>query len=193
MVYKLSTTPITPTQTLRYCLNPLALTPDQAENVMYNPNEKKATIFDFGLSLEMDQEQGVRECCGSPIYMAPEVILRKRHNAVLSDIWSIGILFYYLLFADCPWLDVEDLEDLIDAILHDVVKFPRYVSKEVQSLVLSMLDVCVMTFLANKRQRNPLKRPRLDAILDAIRNLISKTKSKVLGVWGPRGTPRCPR
>lgn len=108
---------------------------------MYNPEVKKATLFDFGLSLEMDAEQNVNECCGSPLYMAPEVILRKRHNAVLSDIWSLGILFYYILFADFPWLDVDDFEDLVDAILHDTIQFPRFIAKETQSLIRSMLDV----------------------------------------------------
>lgn len=120
---------------------------------MYDPAEKKATIFDFGLSLEMDKEKNVQECCGSPLYMAPEVILRKRHNAVLSDVWSIGIIFYYLLFADFPWMDVEDFEDLVDAILHDVVKFPRHISKEVKSLIQTMLEVLVIFSLSS----NPLR------------------------------------
>lgn len=153
----------------------------KAENIMYDPKEKKATIFDFGLSLEMDQEKNVRECCGSPIYMAPEVILRKRHNAVLSDVWSLGILFYYLLFADFPWLDVDDFEDLVDAILNDVVQFPRYVSKEVRSLIQTMLE------------RNPLKRLSIESIQETIRSLILKLKSKMLGVLSTKMPVRSPR
>lgn len=141
----------------------------KAENIMYDPVQKKATIFDFGLSLEMDKDGTVDQCCGSPLYMAPEVILRKRHNAVLSDIWSLGILFYYLLFADFPWLDVEDFEDLVDAILHDVISFPRQVCKEIRSLLQSMLE------------RNPLKRPSLDSLQELIKGLIIKLKAKLLG------------
>eukprot|EP01127_Copromyxa_protea_P022051 TRINITY_DN774_c0_g1_i4.p1 TRINITY_DN774_c0_g1~~TRINITY_DN774_c0_g1_i4.p1 ORF type:complete len:263 (+),score=46.52 TRINITY_DN774_c0_g1_i4:54-842(+) len=113
----------------------------KAENIMYDPETNKATLFDLGLSLEMDKDSSVRECCGSPLYMAPEVILRKKHNAVLSDIWSLGILFYYILFADFPWLDVEDMEDLVDAILNDVISFPRHVSKEIKALIGAMLEV----------------------------------------------------
>jgi len=140
------------------------------ENILYDPVTKKATIFDFGLSLEMDKDNNVNECCGSPLYMAPEVILRKRHNAALSDIWSLGVIFYYLLFADFPWYDVDDIEDLIDAILNDVIIFPRQVCEEVASLLLRMLD------------RDPLKRPRLDSLKEALKGIITKIKSSLLGL-----------
>jgi non-specific serine/threonine protein kinase len=109
-----------------------------------------STPFPFllsGLSLEMGKDNLVDQCCGSPLYMAPEVIMRKRHNAVLSDIWSLGILFYYLLFADFPWLDVEDFEDLVDAILHDVISFPSKVGKEIISLLHTMLEVTSLSIL----------------------------------------------
>jgi len=139
------------------------------DNILYDPLEKKATIFDFGLSLEMDKDKHVNECCGSPLYMAPEVILRKRHNAVLSDIWSLGIILYYLLFADFPWYDVDDLEDLIDAIIHDVISFPRLIATEIHDLILKMLD------------RNPLKRPSLATIRDTITSLIRKLKGAFEG------------
>jgi len=139
------------------------------ENILYDPlTKKKATIFDFGLSLEMDKDKNVSECCGSPLYMAPEVILRKRHNAALSDIWSLGIIFYYLLFADFPWYDVDDVEDLIDAILHDVINFPYRVSEGISSLILKMLD------------RNPLKRPDISSLKEVIKSLISKLKTSLL-------------
>jgi len=141
------------------------------ENILYDPVTRKATVFDFGLSLEMDKDNNVTECCGSPLYMAPEVILRKqRHNAVLSDIWSLGVIFYYLLFADFPWYDVDDIEDLIDAILNDVITFPRLVCDEVSSLLLRMLD------------RDPLKRPRLDTLKEALKGIITKIKSSLLGL-----------
>jgi len=140
------------------------------ENILYDPVTKKATIFDFGLSLEMDKDNNVNECCGSPLYMAPEVILRKRHNAVLSDIWSLGVIFYYLLFADFPWYDVDDIEDLIDAILNDVITFPRLVCDEVSSLLLRMLD------------RDPLKRPRMDTLKEMLKGIITKIKSSLLGL-----------
>jgi len=139
------------------------------ENILYDPVTKKATLFDFGLSLEMDKNNNVNECCGSPLYMAPEVILRKRHNAVLSDIWSLGVIFYYLLFADFPWYDVDDIEDLIDAILNDVILFPRLVCDEISSLLLRMLD------------RDPLRRPPLDTLKEALKGIINKIKSSLLG------------
>jgi len=138
------------------------------ENILFDAQERKATIFDYGLSMEMGKDKSVRECCGSPLYMAPEVILRKpKHNAVLSDIWSIGVIFYYMLFADFPWLDVEDLEDLVDAIVNSTITFPGKVSRGVQNLVLGML------------QRSPIRRLSLSAIKGMVQSLLSHMKSKV--------------
>jgi len=145
------------------------------ENLMYDPKEKTITIFDFGLRLEMNPDKTVRECCGSPLYMAPEVLLRQpTHNGILSDIWSLGILFYYMLFADFPWVDVEDLNDLVDAVLNDVITFPRFVTQEVRSLLLQMLE------------RNPLKRPGIENLLVTVKNLISKMKGTGTGGVGDR-------
>jgi len=149
------------------------------ENIMYDANTKKATLFDFGLSLEMDYHNTVSDCCGSPLYMAPEVLLRKKHNAVFSDIWSLGIILYYLLFADFPWVDIGDMEDLLEAILHDVISFPRRVSSGVKSLILMMLD------------RNPGKRPSLQAIKEMITKIVMKLKGAVPSTGKrPVRTPR---
>ena len=39
----------------------------------------------------------MRECCGTPLYMAPQLLERREYSAK-SDIWSIGILAYELVF-----------------------------------------------------------------------------------------------
>jgi len=139
------------------------------ENILYDTKERKATIFDYGLSLEVDKDDKmVRECCGSPLYMAPEVILRKpKHNGVLSDIWSLGVLFYYMLFADFPWGDVEDLEDLVQAIARATITFPRVVEKKLRDLLRAML------------QRNPLKRPSLHSIKTMVQAALRRIREKL--------------
>lgn len=60
-------------------------------------------MADFGFSILADH---VRDPCsynvGSPLYMAPEVLLRN-HYSHKSDIWALGIIFYELLFGCHPW------------------------------------------------------------------------------------------
>jgi len=52
--------------------------------------------------------------CGSPLYMAPEILLRKPYNKD-ADTWSCGILLYKLVTGDFPF-DGQDLPDLVQNI-----------------------------------------------------------------------------
>jgi NIMA (never in mitosis gene a)-related kinase len=60
-------------------------------------------VADFGFSISAEQ---IKEPCnynvGSPLYMAPEVLL-KNHYSYKSDIWALGIIYYELLFGCRPW------------------------------------------------------------------------------------------
>jgi len=111
------------------------------DNVLYNPLTKVVQIFDFGLSLEFS-EGGASECCGSPLYMAPEVLTRSpRHDPMLSDIWSLGLIFYVLLVGDLPWSGVETLPDLVQAVLAGKLYTPQQLSRSTRELLSGMLQL----------------------------------------------------
>jgi serine/threonine-protein kinase ULK2 len=61
-------------------------------------------IADFGFAKYVDNytSQLLRSCVGSPLYMAPQVLGRKSYSTK-CDIWSIGVIFYEMLFHDVPW------------------------------------------------------------------------------------------
>jgi len=112
------------------------------DNVFYNPMTKTARIFDFGLSTEVEEDGTVTECCGSPLYMAPEVITQsKRHNAFFSDIWSLGLIFYYMLVGDLPWSQCETLPLLVKEIHTGKLLIPVPVSKATKELLAGMLQL----------------------------------------------------
>ena len=46
--------------------------------------------------------------CGTPEYVAPEVILNKGHD-ISADYWSLGVLMYELLTGTTQQYDVRDL------------------------------------------------------------------------------------
>lgn len=67
--------------------------------------DKKLTVklADFGLAKNYDEnnETLMNTICGSPLYMAPELILNKEYNAT-ADLWSFGIIMYQMLFGVHP-------------------------------------------------------------------------------------------
>jgi serine/threonine-protein kinase ULK2 len=73
-------------------------------------------IADFGFAKYVDNysSQLLRSCVGSPLYMAPQVLGRKQYTTK-CDIWSIGVIFYEMLFHDVPWKG-RDEQDLLKNI-----------------------------------------------------------------------------
>lgn len=63
-------------------------------------------ITDFGLSTVFrfkDMERKLDRCCGTPPYVAPEVLKKKEYLAEPADIWSCGIVLTAMLAGELPW------------------------------------------------------------------------------------------
>ncbi|XP_061763236.1 cGMP-dependent protein kinase 1 [Nerophis ophidion] len=73
--------------------------------------------------------------CGSPGYMAPEVILKKGHS-VSADFWSLGILLFELLTGRLPFSGAEPMR-ILSETMHgiDHVDFPKAISKSACVLI----------------------------------------------------------
>ncbi|KNC97017.1 CAMK/CAMK1 protein kinase [Spizellomyces punctatus DAOM BR117] len=76
------------------------------ENLLFKTKESLSdlVIADFGLSKIMDPDKfdSLMTTCGTPGYMAPEVIQKKGHGKPV-DLWSIGVLAYFLLCGYTPF------------------------------------------------------------------------------------------
>ena len=75
--------------------------------------------------------------CGTPEYIAPEVLLNKGHGKGV-DWWTLGILMYEMLVGDPPFLD-EDPMGIYQQILTGKVKFTRSYEKAAKSLTKKLL------------------------------------------------------
>jgi len=60
-------------------------------------SDKTVKICDFGVSRLIKKEQVIQEQCGTPAYLAPEIIADKGYNGFYVDIWSLGVLLYTML------------------------------------------------------------------------------------------------
>ncbi|KAF5744455.1 CBL-interacting protein kinase 2 [Tripterygium wilfordii] len=111
------------------------------ENLLLDENED-LKITDFGLSAlaESKRQDGLlHTTCGTPAYVAPEVINRKGYDGAKADIWSCGVVLYVLLAGYLPFHD-SNLMELYRKIGKAEFKCPNWFPSEVRRLLSKILD-----------------------------------------------------
>ncbi|XP_009366377.2 LOW QUALITY PROTEIN: CBL-interacting serine/threonine-protein kinase 8 [Pyrus x bretschneideri] len=97
-------------------------------------------ISDFGLSAL--PEQGVsllRTTCGTPNYVAPEVLSHKGYDGAVADVWSCGVILYVLLAGYLPF-DELDLTTLYSKIEKADFTCPSWFPVGAKSLIHRILE-----------------------------------------------------
>ncbi|XP_048366088.1 cGMP-dependent protein kinase 2 isoform X2 [Sphaerodactylus townsendi] len=92
-------------------------------------------LVDFGFAKKIGAGQKTWTFCGTPEYVAPEVILNKGHDFSV-DFWSLGILVYELLTGNPPFSGVDQMMTY-NLILKGVERldFPRIITKRPEDLI----------------------------------------------------------
>ncbi|CAD8049944.1 unnamed protein product [Paramecium sonneborni] len=98
-------------------------------------------LSDFGLSKpDMAAEDFAYSFCGSPEYMAPEMLMKTGHN-YLVDCYCLGALLYELISGLPPYYS-HNTQEIYNSILTENIQFPDYVqiSDELKDLIISLLQ-----------------------------------------------------
>ena len=82
-------------------------------------------IIDFGFGVKCNRDTFQKLFCGTPSYMPPEIVKKEKYMACYSDIWSLGVLFYALLFGIFPFKGKSE-DDLFEKINEAKFNFPEY-------------------------------------------------------------------
>uniref|UniRef100_A0A8C3N4L6 Serine/threonine-protein kinase PLK n=1 Tax=Geospiza parvula TaxID=87175 RepID=A0A8C3N4L6_GEOPR len=121
-------------------------------NFFINEN-MELKVGDFGLAACQDvSDQKKKTICGTPNYLAPEVLLRQGHGPE-SDVWSLGCVMYTLLCGNPPF-ETSDLKETYRCIKQVEYTLPVFLSLPAKHLITGIL------------RRNPQDRLTLDEILD---------------------------
>jgi len=106
------------------------------ENILLDA-EGHICITDFGLSKQIESPDGTHTFCGTPEYLAPEVLKGQGHG-VAVDWWSLGTLLFEMLTGLPPFY-AQNVNVMYTKILSGELKFPTYISENAKSLLEGLL------------------------------------------------------
>ena len=118
-------------------MNPIIIHRDiKPENVLLGDN-LIAKLTDFGWSNYMQEDEKRTTVCGTPIYLAPEIIKEQGHDEKV-DIWCIGVLCFELMTGNVPFQG-NDIDTLKDNILHLKIAWPKDINVDAKNLIKKIL------------------------------------------------------
>jgi calcium/calmodulin-dependent protein kinase I len=85
-------------------------------------DDTEVLISDFGLSKIVDQSAMMETACGTPYYVAPEVLQATGYDKEV-DLWSVGVITYLLLCGFPPFYG-ENLPEVFEQIMKAAYDFP---------------------------------------------------------------------
>ncbi|XP_063081512.1 serine/threonine-protein kinase ULK1 isoform X2 [Cavia porcellus] len=106
-----------------------------------NPNNIRVKIADFGFARYLQSNMMAATLCGSPMYMAPEVIMSQHYDGK-ADLWSIGTIVYQCLTGKAPFQasSPQDLRLFYEKNKTLVPAIPRETSAPLRQLLLALLQ-----------------------------------------------------
>ncbi|KAK2379061.1 Protein kinase superfamily protein [Trifolium repens] len=120
------------------------------QNLLLSRNDEKAVlkIADFGFARSL-QPRGLAETlCGSPLYMAPEIMQLQKYDAK-ADLWSVGAILYQFVTGKTPFTGNNQIQLLQNIMKSTELQFPS----NNQSLSSECKDLCQKLL-----RRNPVER-----------------------------------
>jgi 5'-AMP-activated protein kinase catalytic alpha subunit len=111
------------------------------ENLILDENGN-LKVSEFGLSALADsrgKDGLLHTTCGSPAYVAPEVLSRKGYDGAKTDIWSCGVVLFVLVAGFLPFTD-SNIMQMYKKIYRADYRIPHWFSAELKKLLRMILD-----------------------------------------------------
>jgi len=110
------------------------------ENVLID-DSYDAVVVDFGYAEDMCEYTTLSKFCGSPVYMAPELLEKQPYDPFKADVWSLGVLLHLLLTERLPFEPSTDsVDSVFEAVKNQPLVLPPTISPSARELLTGMLD-----------------------------------------------------
>ncbi|KAB2088935.1 hypothetical protein ERO13_A03G023500v2 [Gossypium hirsutum] len=124
------------------------------ENLLLDDNGN-LKVSDFGLSAVTEQIRAdgmLHTLCGTPAYVAPEILSKKGYDGAKVDVWSCGVILFVMNAGYLPFND-PNLMAMYRKIYNGEFRCPKWMSSDMKRFISRLLDT------------NPVTRISLDEIL----------------------------
>jgi protein kinase A len=109
-------------------------------------------LIDFGFAKILTNGAKTYTLCGTPEYLAPELVLGRGHNRAV-DYWAFGILIYEMQAGFSPFSDAQGMDQVVICrnIVNGKLQFPRNFNTDCKDLVKRLLVREIQNRLGNQR------------------------------------------
>ncbi|KNA08776.1 hypothetical protein SOVF_159670 [Spinacia oleracea] len=108
------------------------------ENLLLD-NQGNLKVSDFGLSALQKPGSLLSTACGSPSYVAPEVLNKKTYDGAAADVWACGVILFELCAGYLPFID-PNLMNLYTKILRAEYECPKWFTPSQKQLIGRLLN-----------------------------------------------------
>lgn len=114
-------------------------------NILLSNNRRVLKIADFGFAIQAEKDNLYETICGSPLYMAPEITRKNNYNNQ-TDLWSIGMILYEMIYGFHPFQHCRNISELQKNINDQTINIPpenntnKNISQECLSLLKKLLE-----------------------------------------------------
>ena len=122
------------------------------DNILLNLNNN-IKLCDFGVSKEIKKGLLLLDSCGTPAFLAPEILLDDPYDPFMTDIWSCGVVLYVMVSGFFPFAGINETQ-LHENILNGEFHRINNASNELMDLINKILEL------------DPKKRINVDEILN---------------------------
>eukprot|EP01125_Pyxidicula_operculata_P011531 TRINITY_DN3774_c0_g1_i1.p1 TRINITY_DN3774_c0_g1~~TRINITY_DN3774_c0_g1_i1.p1 ORF type:complete len:1286 (+),score=275.89 TRINITY_DN3774_c0_g1_i1:314-3859(+) len=134
-------------------------------------------VADFGLSKGIEDYTYTMTSCGTPAYIAPEVI-RKQHYSYKADVYSFAICMYETCFRRKPWGETPMLQIIISVGTQGKrPEFPEGIEHEVHPQLIKLMN--------QTWEDDPDLRPSFEELVETFETLMETIEDNVIDSVGP--------